>query len=195
MNVVQRCPHCGTTRATPGECEACHEAQVRYYCTNHAPGLWLDGPACPKCGARFGDSVLREAPPAKATASRARATTPPRARPTPTPPPPRPSRAASLPKATGAAEASHRERWPARDLPAPGEREWEPSAPGMALVQQILRAILSGRSGPLTARRSERPRSRSGVGCLLRLLLIGLVLLLTLGGALVLFGWSLLQGF
>src|SRR3954470_6767895 len=54
MSVVLRCPNCGTTRATPGECEACHEAQVRYFCTTHSPGLWLAGPTCPTCGATFG---------------------------------------------------------------------------------------------------------------------------------------------
>ncbi len=53
--VVLRCPNCGTTKADGGECEACYEAQVRYYCTNHAPGHWLDTPVCSQCGARFGD--------------------------------------------------------------------------------------------------------------------------------------------
>lgn len=53
--VVLRCSHCGTVQAEPGECEACHEAQVRYFCTNHSPGLWLDTFACHQCGARFGD--------------------------------------------------------------------------------------------------------------------------------------------
>ena len=39
MNVVVlRCTNCGTTQATPGECEACHEAIVRPYCGNHEPG-------------------------------------------------------------------------------------------------------------------------------------------------------------
>ena len=40
--VVLRCPSCGTTTAASGECEACREAQVRYYCTNHTPGRWLE---------------------------------------------------------------------------------------------------------------------------------------------------------
>ena len=53
-DVLIRCPNCGTTQAALGECEACHEAQVRYFCTNHDPGRWLDGPACPACGARYG---------------------------------------------------------------------------------------------------------------------------------------------
>ncbi|MEO8548564.1 MAG: hypothetical protein ABI678_01265 [Kofleriaceae bacterium] len=52
MSVVLRCPNCGTTQTTPGDCEACHEAQVRYFCTNHEPGIWLDGPTCPQCAAR-----------------------------------------------------------------------------------------------------------------------------------------------
>ena len=52
--VVLRCRNCGTTQATPGECEACHEADVQYFCPNHSPGRWLDGPECPACGARVG---------------------------------------------------------------------------------------------------------------------------------------------
>lgn len=54
--VVLRCPNCGTTQASPGECEACHEAQVAFFCTSHIPGRWLDAPTCPQCGARFGDA-------------------------------------------------------------------------------------------------------------------------------------------
>jgi hypothetical protein len=52
--VVLRCPSCGTTKASLGECEACHESQVRYYCTNHSPGRWLDSPSCSQCGSQFG---------------------------------------------------------------------------------------------------------------------------------------------
>jgi len=63
--VVLRCPNCGTVHPEPGECAACHEAQVRYFCTNHSPGVWLDAQACPQCGARFGDPApkLRTPPP------------------------------------------------------------------------------------------------------------------------------------
>jgi hypothetical protein len=63
--VVLRCPNCGTVQATDGECEACHEAQVHYFCTNHTPGLWLDASSCAQCGARFGDvaPVATLAPP------------------------------------------------------------------------------------------------------------------------------------
>ena len=59
--VVLRCPHCGTTQERSGDCEACHEAQVKYFCSNHNPGRWLDAPRCSECGARFGDRV--RAPP------------------------------------------------------------------------------------------------------------------------------------
>jgi hypothetical protein len=66
--VVLRCPNCGTTQAGTGECEACHEAQVSYYCTNHSPGHWLEAPTCPQCGARFGEpSPVIKTPPPLAT--------------------------------------------------------------------------------------------------------------------------------
>src|SRR3954467_6863166 len=74
-DVVIRCPNCGTMQSALGECEACHEADTRYFCTNHMPGLWLDGPACSACGARYG--VAREIP----------------RPPPPPPPPPAPPRA------------------------------------------------------------------------------------------------------
>ena len=54
--VVLRCSNCGTTQSSLGECEACHEAQVAYYCTNHSPGRWLKAPTCPQCGAQFGEA-------------------------------------------------------------------------------------------------------------------------------------------
>jgi hypothetical protein len=55
--VVLRCSNCGTVQAKSGECDACHEAQVRYFCTNHTPGLWLDADSCAQCGARWGEAV------------------------------------------------------------------------------------------------------------------------------------------
>ncbi len=66
MNVVMRCPNCGTTQAAPGECEACHEAQVRYFCTVH--GSWLDGPMCPQCAVVSVPPPARPRPPARAPA-------------------------------------------------------------------------------------------------------------------------------
>jgi hypothetical protein len=81
--VLIRCQHCGTTQATLGECEACHEGETRHFCPNHAPGLWLDGPACATCGARVGvPPVVRPEPPRAASPPRgrgaARAPAPPR---------------------------------------------------------------------------------------------------------------------
>ena len=55
MTVVLRCPTCGTTQGDPGDCEACSAGEVRYFCTNHDGGLWLNGPVCGSCGTKFGD--------------------------------------------------------------------------------------------------------------------------------------------
>ena len=73
--VVIRCPNCGTTQGALGECEACHEADTRYFCINHAPGRWLDSPTCSECGARFGVERVRDRP-----APRPSPATPPRPR-------------------------------------------------------------------------------------------------------------------
>src|SRR4030095_7804362 len=99
--VALRCPNCGTTKTTPGECDACHEAQVRYFCTNHKPGHWLNEPACPQCGAKFADPVR---PPARAldapTGPRTRVTSPAPTR----------SESSPLPPRTGATPWGRRER-------------------------------------------------------------------------------------
>lgn len=68
--VVLRCPNCGTAQAKPGECEACHEGQVRHFCTNHKTGIWLDASTCPQCGARFGEAVRPAPLPAPAVRKR-----------------------------------------------------------------------------------------------------------------------------
>ena len=52
--VVIRCPNCGTTQGALGTCDTCHEAEAAYFCPNHVPGRWIDGPACADCGARLG---------------------------------------------------------------------------------------------------------------------------------------------
>jgi hypothetical protein len=39
MSIVQRCPNCGTTQATAGECEACHEAHAGPILL-HEPRAW-----------------------------------------------------------------------------------------------------------------------------------------------------------
>ncbi len=59
-SVALRCATCGTTQSHPGECEACFEGEVRYFCSNHNPGLWIDGPVCRRCGAKFGDAPRGE---------------------------------------------------------------------------------------------------------------------------------------
>ena len=64
MSVVLRCPTCGTTQGQVGECEACSEGEVRYFCTNHDEGIWLDGPVCGRCGGRFGDPPRKPRAPA-----------------------------------------------------------------------------------------------------------------------------------
>lgn len=56
-SVVLRCPTCGTTQNHTGECEACSDADVRYFCTDHSPGLWLTESRCSACGAKFGDAA------------------------------------------------------------------------------------------------------------------------------------------
>jgi hypothetical protein len=68
--VVLRCPNCGTVQPVEGQCDACHEAAVRFFCTNHTPGLWLEGSACPQCGARFGDPAPSRPAPAPVAPSR-----------------------------------------------------------------------------------------------------------------------------
>jgi len=55
MSVVLRCPACGTTQSDPGVCEACSDREVRYFCTNHDGGVWLNGPVCGSCGTKFED--------------------------------------------------------------------------------------------------------------------------------------------
>ena len=82
-DVVIRCPNCGTTQGTLGECEACHEAETRYFCTNHEPGVWLEGPECSGCGARFGRDRVADRPPPPPPRRRGRVTPSGRRRPPP----------------------------------------------------------------------------------------------------------------
>lgn len=66
--VVLRCSNCGTVQATPGECEACEAAPVRYFCTNHDPGIWSETSTCTRCGARFGEAASPSRAPARPAA-------------------------------------------------------------------------------------------------------------------------------
>ena len=52
--VILRCDNCGTSQSARGLCETCHEGQVRYFCTNHDPGRWLETKKCTQCGAEYG---------------------------------------------------------------------------------------------------------------------------------------------
>ena len=111
--VVLRCPSCGTTTAASGECEACHEAQVRYYCTNHTPGRWLDSRSCPQCGSQFG---VPDPPPVVHS--------PPR-RPPASPAPPPATALPSTPGRKGYTSWPPRGPWGRRVLPG-HERETRP---------------------------------------------------------------------
>ena len=189
MSVVLRCPSCGTTRAAPGECEACHEAQARYFCTNHKPGVGLVAASCPQCGARYGDpkrtsSSRSPAPAARSATAATSVPTAPGREARPSLGPARPSRTIDASPV-------------ARRVPvAPARRdELEPIGLRMPIWQQLIAAALRARTRPSeTAHPSAPALGRRVGGCLLRLVGIGLVLLLLLVGALFLFGRSLLQG-
>jgi hypothetical protein len=196
MSVVQRCPNCGTTKATAGECEACHEAQVRYFCTNHTPGLWLKASTCPKCGARLGDaardpSIARPIPERTRSPAAAPAT-PPRTRSraaarASTPAPPHPySRPA--PRETRDSESGSHKRW----SPAEEER-FEPRVVPLPLWQMILQAAARARYMPSRTRYRERTPAigRMAGGCVKRLLVGMLLLFLALGTAVFVFGRAL----
>lgn len=169
--VVLRCPACGTTQSQPGECEACSEGEVRYFCSNHSPGLWLDEGICKKCGIKFGD--------------------PPRRHPRPTPhaaprPPARDTRR-SVPRPPLAADAEAPRRVPRR---APTAADPEDTSDPPSLAELLVRTWERERSrheieeevwrGPTV----EAPRPVLPIaGCLVRLVLFVLVLIaLGLGG-------------
>jgi len=147
--VVLRCSNCGTTQANLGECEACHEAQVAYYCTNHSPGRWLKSPTCSQCGARFG-----EASPAGRTSPPAPRPPPamPMRQPVPEPLSPRtrrtPSRELSEPASTPTA------------LPLPAPIREDPGGAEREVMSRRLRDILM--RGPAVSRYPEvRPSETS----------------------------------
>ncbi len=83
-SVVLRCPTCGTTQNHTGECDACSEGEVRYFCSNHSPGLWIAEPRCSACGAKYGDApVVRPVPTTRAAPTRPRVSPRPESRPAP----------------------------------------------------------------------------------------------------------------
>jgi hypothetical protein len=107
--VVLRCENCGTTQDNEGECQACHEGQVKYYCTNHKPGRWLDGPVCSQCHAVYG----RDEPP-------------------PAAPPQRPSRPPRAPPPASRKVEPEIRRPPTTKAPRDRPDPWVPKTPPTA---------------------------------------------------------------
>lgn len=171
MSVVLRCPSCGTTGIAPGECQACNDAQLQYFCTNHTPGLWLADRSCPRCRAGLVDAADRPPPFSSAREPKTVTTRLP-ARPSARPP-------ASAP--------------PALELPAEDVDERAPSLPPW---QSLLSAFLRARYLPAPAahRRTGLSVARGSRGCVMRLALIVLFLLLAMVVGLFLFGRALFQG-
>lgn len=151
--VVMRCQNCGTTQATLGECEACHDGEVRHFCPNHSPGRWLDDPACTACGARVGVPGRTERVPPKRTPA--------------SPPIPR--------------ERSAPPRPPTRRPPPREEVEYEPevwSGPiheprvGGSVLEELLRAGMRGSSTIGPSIPAIGMTVASGFGCLRRLVMV-----------------------
>ena len=195
--VVLRCPNCGTTRAAPGECEACHEAQVRYYCTNHTPGRWLEARSCPQCGASFGAAARAPVAPQPQTAPAAPRRTPPTASTAPPRPPPPLRPSAESPKAADDA-AGRRER-----LPSTGDDEIDlRGVPEERIVrlpswqEMLLAAARARRRPPAAAPDFEVvPAGRGPGGCFLRFVLLMVFLFFALVSGMFVFGSSLLRMF
>jgi hypothetical protein len=170
--VVLRCPNCGTTKAGPGECEACHDADVRYFCTNHMPGHWLDSAHCPECGARFGEHTPPMSNPSE----------PPPERPAPRPEPWTPDRVTPM---SGKAFPRRRE---------PGEPALPERIPA-SLPELLRRARL--RTRPVETMEGPDPATVGLAlgGCFARGIVMVIVLLMLMFFSLFFLGGSMLQGF
>jgi hypothetical protein len=190
MSVVLRCPTCGTTQERAGECEACSEGEVRYFCTNHDEGIWLDGTVCSRCGSKFGDAPRRPAP----------ASMPPRfpARPAPPPDFRRPARPRAPERMTGPEFGRRPPRRPDDD-DEPVEGEVLPRTPSLGeLLEEIAEERARARDRYEV---EEAPAPWGGrvrgpglpfvAGCLFRVLGLGFLLLL----AFVIFMFLLFGGF
>jgi len=154
MSVVLRCPNCGTTQAASGACQACNEAQVRYFCTNHSPGLWLEGSTCPSCAA------------ATAAAS----------------PPTLAAEITSVRPRPRAAAPSAAPSYPVED------------ATPLAAWQRVLAAALRARYLATSVEPGRRELARGVGGCLRRVVLLGIFVLLALAIAIFVFARSLIHG-
>ena len=175
MSVVLRCPSCGTTRPTPGQCEACHEAEARYFCTNHTPGVWVDAPTCPKCGGRFGE-VRRPPAPVPGPPVRTRPLEPARTPPSLSPPRSRSER--PEPPLT-------REEWAAREAFPPAREEGP--AMGVSPLALLLNILTASARRPAPMRMPHRGRGIGGgaIGCFIQIV----VAIVSLLSALFFFGW------
>jgi|GEM_PF-1109833 len=182
--VILRCPNCGTATATAGECEACHEAQVRFYCKNHTPGHWLDAPACPQCGAKFGDA-LRPTTPSVRPPVRPRPPAPsPKAASRPAPPP--------LDASPGPWGRKERRRSVRPDVEADGASAGDIRT---ARMLEMLRAL--SRAGRISRRSTypvpeAPPASAAAGGGLMRFMLLVMFLFIILPLIFSLIGGSLL---
>jgi hypothetical protein len=183
--VILRCPQCGTTAASPGECGACHEAAVRYHCTNHAPGRWLASPTCPDCGAVFGVAPRATAAPVQDRSSRVEA------EPVDDPSPVtrrRPRRTSGPP--------SGMEPWGRRaEPPDDGVRDAHAEmAAAHRRLEELLGRGASRRDGAASGRADgPAPRVVGLGGCLVRLVVMLLLLFLLMFAAPLMFGLSMLQ--
>jgi hypothetical protein len=174
MSVVLRCANCGTTQGHRGECDACSEGEVQYFCTNHDQGNWLDGPVCSRCGAKFGDPSRRPAPAPM--------------------PPPVPARPAGAPDFRPPARRRTPERPPERDFegrpPRPPDRDHaaDPEVvPRTASLGELLEEISEARAHTRAPYEVDEtpwagpPRRGVGfplAGCLIRILGLGFLLFL-----------------
>lgn len=191
--VVLRCPNCGTTKAGPGECEACHEAAVRHFCTNHTPGRWLDAAQCPQCGARFGDPARPARAPAPAPPA-----PPTPARPAPPPPAPRPAPrpTASPPPPPEGGPWIRRKRAPAPPAPPGGFLAGAGGVgPRTIRLPELLRTASRMRRAPGAGMpESGYPAMGPSVGgCLQRALFMAVFVVLGLVAVTVLFGGPFLE--
>lgn len=173
-----RCPACGTTQSHPGECDACLEGNVRYFCSNHSPGLWLDEAVCKACGAEFGATPRRLPEPAP----RATPTVPARERRRPGS---RPTMPPGVPSPAGLR----------RPAPRVADPDVSPATPSLLellahISQKWGRTLDEVDKVPRRAPTADTPRRSIPVmGCLVRLVLVVLVLIgLALGGLLLLIG-------
>ena len=164
--VVLRCPNCGTIQPVEGECDACHDAAVQFFCTNHTPGLWLEGSACPQCGARFGDPVQQELAPAPNTPEEPRRAAPPEV---------------GVPPVRRSAEAGEPEF---REAGVPTRMDAGRSSPaGTDAFRILMDAMMSAararstRADHIGYEDSVRMRPRGGGCCLGRLLALALLLI------------------